>query len=117
MRGPARTISEADASGAEPTVKSDHLSIKNTTNETIATQPVATCPMCGRRLPGRPTSEAAGTIDRDRVLDLWAADATTRQIGVALGVSHTTAWAVIERARRAGDPRAVRRQPGRRPRA
>ncbi|MBX6426834.1 MAG: hypothetical protein IRZ09_13035 [Variibacter sp.] len=49
------------------------------------------------------------TCDHEAVLDLWCAGLTLREIAAAVGARVGTVTGVIIRARRRGDPRALRR--------
>lgn len=52
---------------------------------------------------------------QERALDLWAAepDRSGLAIAEALGLKRTTLGMIVDRARKADDPRAIHRKPGR----
>ena len=52
-------------------------------------------------------------IDHDKVVEMWAGGMTGNAIGDLLSIRPNYARTIVQRAREQGDPRAVKRRPGR----
>lgn len=57
----------------------------------------------------RPARMKRGTARTNAMLDMWAEGYSDRQIADQFGITPGSASIAVQRARRAGDPRAVRR--------
>ncbi len=68
-------------------------------------------PSIDKPVPETPHAEKAAKYDHDRVLDMWADGLTGQEIANELGMSSAeAARTIVNRARKAGDPRAMARQ-------